>query len=94
MSLREELYNKAKEVEEHVTSKKTHKELVAEYLTNICQNAATNGNFTVSVEMRILNDGKPITYDDVKCFAQDNDLDIIKPRLSVLPLLSFEEKEA
>ena len=53
MSLREELYNKAKEVGKQVTSKKTHSELVAEYLTSICQNAAESGKFTVAVEMQI-----------------------------------------
>ena len=95
MTLREELYNTAKQHEKKSTpTRKTHTELVAEYLTNICQNAASAGNFTVAVEMRILNDGQAVTNDDVKSFAKDNDLDIIKPRVMVLPMLSFDEKEA
>lgn len=78
--LRSKLFELAKTRKEakEKESAHIHQCLVAQYLNDRCFDAAARGDFTVKIDFCVLEDGWKITYEDVKRFAIENDLDLKK----------------
>lgn len=90
MTLREELCRTAtKAAAEKKAKAERHRELVDEYLKDICRTAAADGEFKAIVSMVNL-EGSPITDEDIRVFARDYNLDYTPREGLNLPVLSFD----
>ncbi len=77
MTLREELYNIARQVraEEETAKSNAHKIFAEIYLKQQCRIAVAKGHYAVVIDKKTtLKNGETLTEKDVENFASENDL--------------------